>query len=65
MDNITEDKWDEDVWGVEHEDAASAVEIPKLFFYFGAHVSEFCWQAWSTINKYFRIIGLLTILGIS
>ncbi|KIN05902.1 hypothetical protein OIDMADRAFT_112461 [Oidiodendron maius Zn] len=36
MENITEDKWDNDVWGVEHEDAASMVRIPKLIFYFGA-----------------------------
>jgi hypothetical protein len=39
MENITEDKWDNDVWGVEHEDAASMVSIPKLIFYFGAAVS--------------------------
>jgi hypothetical protein len=43
MNNITEDKWDEDIWGIEHADASSVVEIPKLFFYFGADVSELCW----------------------
>jgi hypothetical protein len=39
MESITEDKWDEDIWGIEHEDAASMVKIPKLVFYFVAHAS--------------------------
>lgn len=39
METITEDKWDEDIWGIEHEDAASLDKIPKLVFYFGAHAS--------------------------
>jgi hypothetical protein len=41
METITEDKWDEDVWGIEHEDGTCMVEIPKLIFYFGAAVSIF------------------------
>jgi hypothetical protein len=40
MEIITEDKWDEDIWGIEHEDATGMVEIPKLIFYFGADVSR-------------------------
>jgi hypothetical protein len=39
LESITEDKWDEDIWGLEHEDAVNIVEIPKLIFYFGAHAS--------------------------
>lgn len=38
MQSITEDKWDDDIWGIEHEDYTSLVEIPKLIFYFGADV---------------------------
>jgi hypothetical protein len=38
MESITEDKWDEDIWGLEHEDPASMVEIPKLIFFFGENV---------------------------
>jgi hypothetical protein len=39
LETITEDKWDEDIWGLEHEDAVNTVEIPKLIFYFGTHAS--------------------------
>jgi hypothetical protein len=49
MDMITEDKWDEDIWGVEHvdTDAESGPDlqktdqkgVPKLVFYFGHSVS--------------------------
>ncbi|KAG4436006.1 hypothetical protein IFR05_008513 [Cadophora sp. M221] len=35
MDFITEDKWDEDIWGIEHEDPDSKSKSPKLIFYFG------------------------------
>ncbi|KAG9233450.1 hypothetical protein BJ875DRAFT_464131 [Amylocarpus encephaloides] len=35
MDTITEDKWDEDIWGIEHQNVDSKLEIPKLVFYFG------------------------------
>ncbi|KAH7360672.1 hypothetical protein BKA65DRAFT_449243 [Rhexocercosporidium sp. MPI-PUGE-AT-0058] len=35
MDFITEDKWDEDIWGIEHEDLDSKSKAPKLIFYFG------------------------------
>ena len=39
LESITEDKWDEDIWGIEHVDSDSKVEIPKLVFYFGKQVS--------------------------
>jgi hypothetical protein len=39
LETISEDKWDEDIWGIEHADAESRKEIPKLKFYFGEHVS--------------------------
>ncbi|KAH8815574.1 hypothetical protein F5884DRAFT_665752 [Xylogone sp. PMI_703] len=32
---ITEDKWDDDIWGIEHVDKDEKRSIPKLFFYFG------------------------------
>ncbi|KAL3419461.1 esterase/lipase domain-containing protein [Phlyctema vagabunda] len=35
IEQITEDKWDEDIWGVEHTDDAAKSQIPKLIFYFG------------------------------
>ncbi|KAH8658685.1 hypothetical protein BGZ60DRAFT_472038 [Tricladium varicosporioides] len=35
METITEDRWDEDIWGIEHTEADSKVDIPKLIFYFG------------------------------
>lgn len=39
MDVITEDRWDEDIWGIEHEDEDEKKEgrklVPKLVFYFG------------------------------
>ncbi|RDL40594.1 Uncharacterized protein BP5553_00573 [Venustampulla echinocandica] len=35
METITEDRWDEDIWGIEHEEADYKAEIPKLIFYFG------------------------------
>lgn len=40
MDSITEDKWDEDIWGIEHEDSELEAEIPRLFFYFGHNVNQ-------------------------
>ena len=40
METITEDRWDEDIWGVEHMDSNSKIEAPKLIFYFGADVSH-------------------------
>jgi hypothetical protein len=39
MESITEDKWDEDIWGVEHGDASAVDKIPKLIFYFAANAS--------------------------
>ncbi|TVY65636.1 Lipid droplet-associated hydrolase [Lachnellula suecica] len=35
METITEDRWDEDIWGIEHTDIDVKAEIPKLIFYFG------------------------------
>lgn len=35
METITEDRWDEDIWGIEHEDLDQKRQIPKLIFYFG------------------------------
>lgn len=37
MATITEDRWDEDIWGVETQDGDEK-EIPKLYFYFGQKV---------------------------
>jgi len=37
---ITEDQWDEDIWGVEHPDDDFKGEIPKLIFYFGQNVGQ-------------------------
>ena len=39
MDIITEDKWDEDIWGIEHQAVDSKMKVPKLVFYFGENVS--------------------------
>lgn len=39
MDTINEDRWNEDIWGVEHKGAASETPPPKLVFYFGENVS--------------------------
>jgi hypothetical protein len=62
MEIITEDKWDEDIWGIEHEDATGMVEIPKLIFYFGADVSRLRQLRVSAIvDRHSRIIGLQTI----
>jgi len=38
METITEDRWDEDIWGIEHEEPNTKREIPKLVFYFGDNV---------------------------
>jgi Lipid-droplet associated hydrolase len=38
MEQITEDKWDEDIWGAEHEDTDHKYRVPKLVFYFGEKV---------------------------
>lgn len=39
MKTITEDRWDEDLWDLEHANANPKVEVPRLIFYFGANVS--------------------------
>lgn len=36
MENITEDKWNDDIWGVEN--STEQQPIPKLYFYFGQNV---------------------------
>ncbi len=38
METITEDRWDEDIWGIEHEDTEHNYQIPKLILYFGENV---------------------------
>jgi hypothetical protein len=38
MKQITEDRWDENIWGVEHEDIDHKYRVPKLVFYFGEKV---------------------------
>jgi Lipid-droplet associated hydrolase len=46
MDQITEDRWDQDIWGVEHEDVEHKFKVPKLVFYFGENVGyalDFGW----------------------
>ncbi|KAA8568579.1 hypothetical protein EYC84_007596 [Monilinia fructicola] len=36
MNTITEDKWDSEIWGVEHsEESQSDITPPRLIFYFG------------------------------
>ncbi|KAE8448435.1 hypothetical protein EG329_009500 [Mollisiaceae sp. DMI_Dod_QoI] len=35
MEIITNDKWDEDIWGIEHQELDQKRPIPKLIFYFG------------------------------
>lgn len=39
LESITEDKWDEDIWGIEHADSDGSAQISKLIFYFAEHVS--------------------------
>jgi hypothetical protein len=38
MKAMVEDKWGEEVWGVEHPDPDSKNIIPKLVFYWGQDV---------------------------
>jgi hypothetical protein len=40
LESITEDKWDEDIWGVEHADSENKIDVPKLIFYFAEQVSN-------------------------
>jgi len=35
METITEDRWDEDIWGIEHKEPTQRANIPKLIFFFG------------------------------
>lgn len=39
MEEITEDRWDEDIWGIEHLVSDPDSNTPKLIFYFGENVS--------------------------
>ncbi len=39
MKTITEDKWDAELWGVEHHEPDRKYNIPKLIFYFAQNVS--------------------------
>lgn len=39
MQMITEDQWDEEIWGSEQPSVDSKDVIPKLVFYFGQNVS--------------------------
>ncbi len=39
MKTITEDKWDAELWGVEHHEPDRKYNIPKLIFYFARNVS--------------------------
>lgn len=38
MEAMTEDKWGEEIWGAEHQDASQESDVPKLVFYFGQNV---------------------------
>lgn len=38
METITEDKWDDEIWGVESVKSDSKRETPKLILYFGQNV---------------------------
>lgn len=38
MNTITEDKWNSEIWGVEHSESSQR-SPPKLIFYFGENVS--------------------------
>lgn len=38
METITSDKWDEDVWGVEHATSNTKSQAPELIFYFAEEV---------------------------
>jgi hypothetical protein len=51
MNIITEDKWDEEIWGVENpenEDGKDGKKIPTLVFYFGQNVSTI----WSILTMF-------------
>lgn len=38
METITEDKWGEEIWGIEKEDTNEKSKAPRLIFYFGQNV---------------------------
>jgi hypothetical protein len=54
MNTITEDRWDEDIWGIEHEGQMQH-GIPKLIFYFGQNVPLI------TLIKSFKLTNIRTI----
>ncbi|TAQ86936.1 hypothetical protein B7494_g4733 [Chlorociboria aeruginascens] len=35
MEVVTEDRWDDEIWGIEHDSGEKQKNIPKLVFYFG------------------------------
>jgi len=49
---MTEDKWDEDIWGIEHEDLESKNKsnIPKLIFYFAEEVCPLSQESWAFLT---------------
>ena len=61
MEQITEDRWDENIWGVEHDDVDHKYQVPKLVFYFGEKVGSVLDGWWVKADES-RIIGLRTIL---
>lgn len=64
MEMISEDRWDDDIWGVEHPDPDFKDAIPKLVFYFGQKVSTNIHTFRETGELIVcRIIGLRTIQG--
>lgn len=40
MEFIAQDKWEEDIWGIEKADLASKDRIPILYLYFAENVGE-------------------------
>lgn len=63
METITEDRWDDDIWGIEHEDADTMVERPRLIFYFGENVCLPTRDEHVVTTDEIRITGLRTILA--
>jgi hypothetical protein len=64
LESITEDRWDEDIWGIEHADSKSRTGVPKLVFYFGEHVSLCAKPGWTRL-MYCRTTGYRTIFEMS
>ncbi len=60
MEIITNDKWDEDIWGIEHQELDQKRPIPKLIFYFGENVWSIRHAERTTADQS-RTIGLQII----